>query len=260
MTKRLFLFPMALAALGGHLLAQGAAAPNAAPGKAGTPLTEKDLLRTLDNLSVGDPIKQQPLSARDGLDLDLRKKKDEPAAKLATKPSGETEITSKEATFDQRKHLAIFLQEVVVVHPEFTMTCDKLTAFLKHADAPNAAPDPALAPAKPGGPAAGAKSTGKGGKADGGGLERAIAEGNVVITQDKVEADGNVVHNVGRGKKAIYEAASGDIVLSGMPEVSHGFNSLVATAESTVITMNREGQTSKADGPSKTVIKDTATR
>ena len=49
----------------------------------------------------------------------------------------------------------------------------------------------------------------------GGGLERAIAEGNVVITQDKLEADGATTGTSAGREKADYNAVTGEIILSG---------------------------------------------
>jgi lipopolysaccharide export system protein LptA len=193
------------------------------------------------------------------------------------KEQDQTEITAKEATFDSKTHQAVFIKDVVVVNPQFTVTADKVTAFMKQSDnpaipgaAPAAGATPAATPAaaaKAGGPAASAKSAKKGGastaaagdapeKGKSGGLERAIAEGNVVITQDKTDEDGNVTHSVGHGRKAVYEAATGDITLTGHPDVAQGINSLEATEDSTIIILNREGRM-KAIGPHKSIIRDT---
>jgi hypothetical protein len=86
-------------------------------------------------------------------------------------------------------------------------------------------------------------------------LDKAIAEGNVVITQDKVDADGNVTHSTGHGMKAVYDSSTGDITLSGRPDTSQGINTIEATDDSTIIIMNREGRM-HADGPHKVTIRD----
>lgn len=166
------------------------------------------------------------------------------------KAKGQTEITAQEeATFDQKSHEAVFIGDVVVKDPEFTVVCDRLTAYLKKQDEKKAAsPAPAANPE--------AKSGNKGGA-----LERAVAEANagniVTITQDKVEADGNVSRSIGKGQKVTYNAATGDIVLTGNPSVQQGINLCLATSASTVMTLNRNGRM-KVVGPHKTVIKDTA--
>jgi lipopolysaccharide export system protein LptA len=183
------------------------------------------------------------------------------------KPKGQTEITSLEATFDQRGAegpVAVFLREVVVKDPEFTVNCDRLTAYLKKGkngtERPAANPAPANpAPANP--PPASPLPGKLPDEPKGGGLERAIAEadpGNVVIiTQDKVESDGSITKNIGKGRKVTYDAATGNIVLTGMPNIQQGINLFVATDESTVMTLNRNGHVTFA-GPTKTILKDTS--
>ena len=94
-------------------------------------------------------------------------------------------------------------------------------------------------------------------KTGGGGLERAVAEmnpgGRVEITQDKVDEKGNVTHSVGHGTKADYNAATGDIVLTGRPDVQKGTDLVKATDDSTVITLNRDGHMT-TKGPTITII------
>lgn len=177
------------------------------------------------------------------------------------KPKGQTEITALEATFDQKTREAVFIGDVLVKDPEFTVTCDRLTALLKKQQqeeavpkaTPAAEPPPAALPAPGAEPAAEKK---------GGGLDRAIAEaakGNeVTITQEKFEADGSLTKNIGKAKKATYDAVTGDIVLTGSPSVQQGINLCVAQSEETVMTLNRNGRM-KVEGPHKTVIKDTDT-
>lgn len=169
------------------------------------------------------------------------------------KPKGQTEITALEATFDQKTREAVFIGQVVVKDPEFTVACDRLTAFLKKQneakEKPAANPPPAAKPAN------GTKAENKGG-----GLEKAVAESNegneVVITQEKLEPDGNVTLNIGRARKTTYDAATGDIILTGSPSVQQGINTCVATDDSTIMTLNRNGRM-KVKGPHRNVIKDT---
>ncbi|MBC8002400.1 MAG: hypothetical protein H7X97_07405, partial [Opitutaceae bacterium] len=175
------------------------------------------------------------------------------------KSKGPTEITALEAAFDQKANLAIFIGSVVVKDPEFNVTCDKLTAHLKKEDKANAggAVSPLNTTPRPTTPRPDESGAPK--KKTGGGLERAVADSTsdqpVIITQDKKDADGNVTHSIGKGKKATYDAASGDIVLTGTPEVTQGINRVIATDPSTVITLNRDGHM-KAVGPHKTIIVD----
>lgn len=226
------------------------------------PLTEAGLLNALDSYSTSDPVRKAPLSVGD---TSVSGKQENKKADDKKTPNGKgpTEITAQEASFDQKTHQAVFAGQVVVKNPEFTITCDKLTAFLRNENNKAATP----APAKEAVPANGsaksattvaaapvpAKPATKG--PDSGGLEKAIAEGSVIITQDRTDADGNVSHNVGRSRRAVYESATGDVILTGRPEVQQGINTCIALDDSTVITLNREGRM-KVNGPHKTVIKD----
>jgi lipopolysaccharide export system protein LptA len=168
--------------------------------------------------------------------------------------NGTTEITAKEAAFDQKTSQAVFLGEVIVKNPQFNVNCDKLTAFLKKdgKDVPKPAGETGKQPAATPAP----KPAGKKGNSTGG-LDKAIAEGSVVITQEKVDAAGELTKNVGRAKRAVFDSNTGDITLTGNPQVEQGINTIVATEESTVMILNQEGRM-RVIGPHRTVIKDTA--
>jgi len=183
----------------------------------------------------------------------LAKTKEKPEKK----PKGQTEITALEATFDQKTREAVFIGDVIVKDPEFTVACDRLTAFLKQqkekaTNGEAAKPAPADPPPR--------KKDDTVPESKGGGLDHAIAEAakgkEVLINQDKLEADGSITKNIGRAKKATYDAKTGDIVLTGSPSVQQGINLCVAQSEETVMTLNRNGRM-RVEGPHKTVIKDT---
>lgn len=159
-----------------------------------------------------------------------------------------TEITAtREASFDEKSRKAVFIGDVRVNDPQFNLVCDKLTAFLKKSTGGSAAKES---------PAPDASAKPAAGPDDGGGLEKAIAEGHVVITQDKPNPDGGEpTHYVGRGDQVEYDAKSGDVTLSGWPQVQSGINNQVATAQSTIMILNRDGRM-KTIGPSKTVIQE----
>jgi lipopolysaccharide export system protein LptA len=171
--------------------------------------------------------------------------------KPAKKDKGATEITALEATFDQKSSKAVFSGNVVVKDPEFNVVCDQLTAVLKsqkeNGKAPPADPPPTRAEG-------GKKKDDKGG-----GLERAVAEASpgkrVIITQEKAEADGTITRYIGKAEKADYDTRTGNIILTGWPEVNQGINSIIATDQGTVITLNRDGRM-KTTGAHKTVIQD----
>jgi lipopolysaccharide export system protein LptA len=81
-----------------------------------------------------------------------------------------------------------------------------------------------------------------------------VAEGNVIITQDKVdEKTGEITHYIGKGAKADYNAITGEMTLTGWPQIQQGLNNQVATEEGTVMIMNKDGHL-RTVGRSKTVI------
>ncbi len=144
---------------------------------------------------------------------------------------GVTEISSsQEVTFAQSENKAVFVGDVVVRDPQFVLTCQKLTAYLRGSEVSEES------------------QAGKGG----GGLERAIAEGNVVIIQDKVDADGKTTRYEGRGQRVVYETATDEVTLSGSPSVREGINLHIATDPSTVMKITTSEMITS--GPSKTII------
>jgi lipopolysaccharide transport protein LptA len=135
-----------------------------------------------------------------------------------------TEITAnKEATFDNAQSVAEFVGNVKVRDPQFTLTCDRLKVTLSKSHK---------------------------------GMEVAEAFGNVVIVQENTEKSGQTTKAIGRSGTAVYVPASGEVTLKTWPSVQQGMNNQVATEESTVMILNRNGK-SKTVGGSKTVITDT---
>lgn len=153
------------------------------------------------------------------------------------RPAGATEITASEAvTFESEESMAVFTGDVVVRDPQFTLTAQRLTAYLSQ------------------GSNAGSDSEKDEGSS--GGLSKAIAEGNVVIVQIKKSEDGKTKRYEGRGQKVVYDARADEVVLSGTPQVREGINIHMATSPSTVITIKTDGKL-VTRGPSKTVISNT---
>lgn len=172
-----------------------------------------------------------------------------------------TVITAtKEASFDSKTKVAIFVGEVRIKDTQFSLAADKLTVFFKKGEEPKKPGDPAKpvaakspddskpAPEKTG--AAPASSE------NGSGLERAIAEGNVIVESDRPDSNGGApVHYIGKGAKVEYNATNGEAILRGWPIVQQGINTIVATEESTVIYLYRDGKM-KIDGQHKVNITD----
>ncbi len=182
---------------------------------------------------------------------------------------GPTEITAKEEVdFDANAHTAIFVGNVKVIDPQFTMTTDKLTVWMNKQE-------------------------------DGGGIKDAQADGNVIIvhvnqSKDKSQtADANAsasprttpvantaitpsatfgnasvfgspspspsatppVLDTGRSQKALYNAKQDAVTLIGWPQVTQGMNTHIATEEGTRMILYRDGRL-QTFGPSRTVIED----
>ena len=139
------------------------------------------------------------------------------------RPKGSvTEITAQtDALFNEKENTAVFNGDVRVKDPAFLLSCDKLTVYLLK---------------------------------DRKGIERAEAQGNVIIVQqtEKPTEKGAV----GRARQAVYVPAKGEVTLTGWPEVQQGINRHVATEPGTRMIMNRDGRAT-TEGASKTVITDT---
>ena len=176
-------------------------------------------------------------------------------AKPEKRPTGPVEITAHEATYDNRTNVGIFSSEVVVRHPEFGLNSDRLTvtikaSFLKGADQPEAKPNaPAENPKTPAEPG-------------GGNLEKAVAEGHVIITQDKPDGNGNMQRYTGRGSRAVYDSKAGTLILYGWPQISQSIagnlsKQIISREESCVITLYRSGKID-VKGYHTSTLQDTA--
>ncbi len=161
-------------------------------------------------------------------------------------PPKVTEITATEgASFDNEKQVAVFVGDVRVNDPQFKLTSERLTVFFqKKTPKVKAAPSPAPAAT----PAPEEKD---------GGVEKVIAEGKVVIVQEKPNANGKgVTRYVGKAARAEYDAVGGLMRLIGSPQVQEGINLHIATSPSTVMIMYRDGRAMRSEGPTRTVISE----
>src|SRR3954469_23879996 len=94
------------------------------------PLNEPDPTNAIDKLGGGDPIRTSPSDSVIPVATPRPKSgKEEKPAKADRSKNGETEITADEGSFDQHTHQAIFSKRVFVKNPDFSVKCDKLTAF-----------------------------------------------------------------------------------------------------------------------------------
>ncbi len=160
-------------------------------------------------------------------------------------PKGPTEITAtQQGEFDMQSRIGVFVGNVKVVDPQFTMTADKLTVHLNRQE-------------------------------DGGGLDQAEADGNVFIvhmnapqapagaTPAAGQAAGGAqpaqppVRSTGKGAHALYQAKDGSVTLTGWPEVTQGLNTQVALDPNVKMILFRDGRM-KTFGNTKTVIENRA--
>ena len=171
-----------------------------------------------------------------------------PGSEAPGATGSETIITATEhLLLDSKGYEATFTGDVKVFDPRFALSCRKLVAYMKRPPS-EAKPAPKPQAGKKAGQAEETPSAG--------GIEKAVAEGDVVIVQDKVNEKGEVDRSVGRGAKALYDGGSGNITLSGWPQVEQKVNAVVATDESTVIVLDSKGKM-EVIGHSKTVLRNT---
>jgi lipopolysaccharide export system protein LptA len=197
------------------------------------------------------------------------------------RPKGPTEITAtQEAQFDTKSRTGVFIGNVKVVDPQFTLTSDRLMVHLNKDE-------------------------------DGGGLNDALAQGNVVIVhlnQPKTQAQPVQTAGVstpgartpaiapspataptagvstpgartpatapspataptqpqqptistGKSENALYEAKDGSITLTGWPQVTQGGNTHIATAPGVKMVLYKDGRM-QTYGSTRTLIEDRTT-
>jgi hypothetical protein len=209
--------------------------------------TSSQLLRPMESLSLGESTGGGSATLKSGTT---------PAKQAATsgtqQAKGPTDITcTKEATFDDKSRKAIFIGDVHVKDPQFTMTADKLTAFIRReAISSGTAAAATPAPSRSGTSSAAKNVPGAGG------LEKAVAEGHVVIVQDKPgENGGEPQHSVAKAGRAEFHTDTGEMILTIWPQVQQGINLHLASEESTVMVIYNDGRM-KTEGRSRTLIQE----
>lgn len=168
-----------------------------------------------------------------------------------TTPANDTEIlASQGATFAAKERIAVFNGDVRVKDVRFVVACDKLTVFLAKAALPGAAstPPPMETTAKVGDDKSGDFPRG-------GGIERAIAEGHVIIIQKHAPTKPGEEEkvSVGRADIAEFDNKTGDMILRGLPKVEQNGNSHEALSRSTWMVLHRDNSL-ETHGPSRTLI------
>jgi hypothetical protein len=109
---------------------------------------------------------------------------------------------------------------VNVKGPDFEISCDRLKVILKPKAPPGAKSADAPKPAEGEKPGDGKNPPAAAAIGGMGAIEEAIAEGNVIITQDKPGKPGDPPSRyLAKGKKAVFTDAKGSMVLTGWPQI-----------------------------------------
>jgi lipopolysaccharide export system protein LptA len=161
------------------------------------------------------------------------------------RPKGPTDIRcSQEAQFDVKTRSGVFIGNVKVVDPQFTLTTDRLAVKLNKDE-------------------------------EGGGLNEAQADGNVLIVHVNQPKAGGVqpqgqasdagagqgtraqqpVTSTGKAERAVYEAKDGSVTLTGWPQITQGVNTHIATAPGVKMILYRDGRM-QTYGSTRTLIQD----
>ena len=189
---------------------------------------------------------------------------------------GPTVITAtQEAQFDTKTHSGVFIGNVKVVDPQFTMTADRLTVHLNrdedggglrealaeghvvivHINQPKA-PDQAGQP--PGGAtpvATPAPARQPRGGATAVATAAPAASGRPGLAGPTPAQSQQPTPSVGRGDAALYEAKDGSVTLTGWPQVTQAGNTHIAIAPGVKMVLYRDGRM-ETFGNTRTLILD----
>jgi lipopolysaccharide export system protein LptA len=180
------------------------------------------------------------------------------------KPPARTIIDAGSSFFDTKAGFGVFVDDVVLNHPEFHLTSDELEIYMNKEESKDSGDEKGGAAGTPAGPTAGelaqdgaAKTTpGKGEPAPserkvGGNIKTAIAKGRKVLIT-KLSAEG--IPQNGMGREAVYDGATGDMILRGWPQIQKENNLTVATEPSTYFIIKANGNFQALGGRAQTRI------
>lgn len=182
-----------------------------------------------------------------------------------TKVPAQTVINAGTSFFDSRAGFGVFVDSVVVDHPQFHLVCDELQVYMnKEAEAGEGTPPAAGAsstttrPATAGELAASGAAEKEATPGDNdpatrsnGSLKRAIAKGRKVVI-NKMSDKGEP--QTGIGREADYDGKTGDIILRGWPQIQEGQNLTEATEPTTYFLIKANGQFQALNGRARTRI------
>jgi len=174
--------------------------------------------------------------------------------KAAEPQPSNIDILSEGAVYlDSAQALAIFTDDVVVDHPQFHMTSDKLEVYFVKGGDQKAAPEKAAKGGTTAGPDVPPKAQPVDPPASQSGdarLKQAIATGKKVVIR---KLDENGEPQVGICRHVTYMGDSGDVILREMPQVQRGNNVILARDSSTYMVLKQNGEL-KVHGPADTRI------
>jgi lipopolysaccharide export system protein LptA len=150
-------------------------------------------------------------------------------------------IDADEAAFDSKSAIIIYTGHVRARHPQFYIECEELEVHMVKDD-----PKAAKKPAPPKDPILSKDS----GKKQDSGIKMAIARGPMVIIE-KLAENGDI--QIGKCKKAVYRSATGQIVMSDLPQVQRGNMLHIADQPDTEMTFDPNGKL-HTSGHTRTVI------
>jgi lipopolysaccharide export system protein LptA len=163
----------------------------------------------------------QPLVGPDGVPVPK-----DPVTESIPRPNRDpkkmTRITAEKSEFDANKNVVTFEINVMLDHPEFDMSCDVLVAELQGDGNKQLGGTGEVSPTQ---------------QAASGGIERAEARGYVQI--EKISPDGK--QQVAIARLAVYEASTGDVILSVYPTLQDGDNLIRGKSEDTKILLKQDG-------------------
>jgi len=145
----------------------------------------------------------------------------EPIPRPEIEPEQVTRITAEFARFDANTNVVTFEENVELDHHEFDLSCQILVAELKP-DENGKKPDANAAKAR----------------ASAGGIRRAEAKGFVII--EKISPEGKI--QVAKSRHAVYDAESGDVILSDFPQLQDGNSLISGSTQTTKIYLRRNGK------------------
>jgi LptA/(LptD N-terminal domain) LPS transport protein len=173
------------------------------------------------------------------------KKTGKPGAKEEPPKDTKIVITAQGAAyFDSKASMAVFTEDVIVVHPQFTMNSDELEVYMKKQEP---APATAAGENKPAEPPP-AKPAGD--PSNTGDIDKAIGKGRKVVIQ---KADENGEPQIGICRHCTYDGPTGDVTLRDYPQVQRGTNVIIATAPQTYMILKANGEL-RTFGPNKVDI------